>query len=184
MTMKNNQNENTIGVLKAACSLPAFAVTLLVAEVPLLAAPSSPPPSSSQVKFQAQSGSRPISVTGGVAEEAVQGLIDTIEQGKNASLLKFGYFMQSSGVGAGQQRVFAALQREPIGTKRWFLLQSVSGFAAFHGKSANVEAGFIAYNALFTEIGKAQDKDTLFAVARGLNEYLATVLSTFRVNGL
>lgn len=68
----------------------------------------------------------------------VQDLLDSIEKPRAASTLKHGYFARRGEPAFPFDQAFAlvdaAIAKEPVGTKRWFKLENVRGYAIFKTK--------------------------------------------------
>src|SRR5258708_27995095 len=68
-------------------------------------------------------------------EDTVRRLIRTVEQGHNATTLKIAYFGRRTThpfpTTEGFELLKEALVKEPAGSRRWFALQMVRGFAGF-----------------------------------------------------
>jgi len=111
----------------------------------------------------------------------VQTLIAKIEEGQNATILQFGYFLRRNPEAIPVQQGFALLQSateaEPMASKRWFILQAMQGFAGVHAGAESREAGFKAYRSLFDNAEQAEKVGANQVVLRATREYV-TILPT------
>jgi hypothetical protein len=111
----------------------------------------------------------------------VQHFLDTIDEGRNASMLKVLYFMahrpQALPIEEGYALAKAAAAQEQVGSKRWFYLQSVCAFAALDLGPDKREEGFTAYSAIFEHAAEAEKVDALYALQRSIYEYVGAMPS-------
>jgi hypothetical protein len=118
--------------------------------------------------------------------ETVTQLLASIEQAPNSSVLKVGYFGRRIEhplpLEEGWQLLQTAVQKAEIGSRRWFLLQSLRGSAAFQVRSASTNDGFSAYNSLFERASQAKKVRAENTVEQAINEFVNSVLG--RLNGL
>jgi len=114
---------------------------------------------------------------------AVQTLVDTIETDHNASTLEFGYFMRRGEPplppADGYNLVAAAADKEPVASRRWFLLESVRAFAAFRVQGVSPDEGFKAYDTLFSHAAEAQKADATEALRQAILFYVFSVPGRF-----
>ena len=113
--------------------IPIFAVALL-----LLVAPSQAAPPQVPKDFD---------------EATVRLLLERIDSGANAAVLKVGYFNGHQKFSLESATGFAMLESqlatEPKGTRRWYLYQLVKGWAGCHMGELYYPRALDAYNALF-----------------------------------
>ena len=117
-------------------------------------------------------------------QSVVEKLLSGIDEPRNASLLKVGYFLQRKQpelpTGEGYAMVKAAAQAEPVGTKRWFWLENLLGFAAFRVAEADPQDGFDAYNAVFAHASDAAKVEAQYPFRQAITEYVAVSSTRFR----
>ena len=110
----------------------------------------------------------------------VLGLIENIDKPQNASILKIGYFARRGKPTLATIDGFAMLKdvidHEGTGSRRWFLLQQVAGFAAFRATDVPLEEGFRAYADLFDHASQAQDAGALYPLRSAVAEFVNAVL--------
>ena len=91
--------------------------------------------------------------------ETVAQLRADIDKPYNASILKVGYFLRRGQpplpTDEGFELLQSAAKAEPVGTKRWFLLQNLRAFAAFRVPGADTSQGLEAYQTIFEHAAEA-----------------------------
>lgn len=123
----------------------------------------------------------------------VQKMVDAIDAPYNFTLLKIGYFTrrgaQPLALEEGYKLVKAAAEKETVGTRKWVLLQSLVGHAAFRVEGLDTAEGFAAYDLLFkTASANAaavrSNPGLVSAVRAAANDYVASVSGRFNSLGL
>jgi|GEM_PF-2859103 len=118
----------------------------------------------------------------------IRHLLDTIEQGRNASILKFGYFFRhgttSLAIEDGFVLLKSAIAKEPPGSARWFILQNVRAWAAFRNHELPLDEGFDAYDAIFQYAGEAKKVGALYTLNSSFSDYVFTVAGHFKTLAL
>lgn len=116
----------------------------------------------------------------------VQRLVDEVEKPHSATILRAGYFMRRGNTelpqSDGLALVKAAVDKEVIGTKRWFILQSLVGFASLRVPGASPQDGIAAYGVFFDHGGEAEKAGASYELNQALNEYSFSVIG--RMNDL
>lgn len=115
----------------------------------------------------------------------VQNLIDNIEMSGNAPILKVGYFNvrkpQVLPMREGYDLIVQAVEKEPKGTKRWFLLQQVRAWGGVRLPVENEEDGkrrnasFQVYAGLFDKADLARKNNASGVLLRTVYEYVQAV---------
>ena len=118
----------------------------------------------------------------------VEGLIAGIDRGDNALILKFGFFLrkpqaQSLQPAEAVQMVEDAAKAEPTGTRRWFQLESVVGFAAERTDPDGGPAAD-AYCAIFDNVSDGRGRAALDIAGRSMYELATTVVGLARDLGI
>jgi hypothetical protein len=118
-------------------------------------------------------------------QATLQQLIDTAEQGQNAIILKFGYFLHRTPEPVAPSEGFsllkATIEKEPVGTRRWFVLQMVRGFAGFRvGPGTKVDA-YQAYETLFDKADEADKAKAIDVVQSAILDYASTIYGGYGV---
>lgn len=120
--------------------------------------------------------------------QTVEQLIANIDKPQNSSILKVGYFLRRGQpalpVSEGFGLLKAAAEKEPIGTRRWFLLQSLRGFAAFRVAEADTAEGFAAYDLIFTHAADAAKAKAQYPLRQAISEFVSVVSGKLRDLGL
>lgn len=149
------------------CCLSVMLSVAAVTAAPQHPAPAQPPP-----EMPAQ-----------FDQATVQRLIDTIEQGQNAIVLKIGYFLRRTAhpfpAQDGLALLTGAVEKEPAGSHRWFVLQMVRGFAGFRVAAATREEGYKAYDALFSQADAAEKAGAVDVVHRAVLDYASMVYGDY-----
>ncbi|MBV9467741.1 MAG: hypothetical protein JOZ57_00685 [Abitibacteriaceae bacterium] len=121
-------------------------------------------------------------------QATVQQLLDTVEQGRNATILKIGYFMRRGQpplpVEQGYELLRNAINKERVGSRRWFTLEEVRGWAAYRSKDIAPDEGFEAYAAIFDHAGEAKAAGAGYVLNQAIHEYVLSVLGHFQRLGL
>ncbi len=111
--------------------------------------------------------------------EDVLQYINAIDRPYNASILKFGYFLRRRNlelpVDQGFLLLKAATKKETIGSKKWFYMQNVCGFAAFRVPDFDIDEGFSAYNILFDTSKDSIKSQSIYILRQSIDEYVSTV---------
>lgn len=106
---------------------------------------------------------------------AVQGLLDGIDEPRAASTLKRGYFARRDEpdfpFDQALSLVSEAIAKEPVGSKRWFELQNVRGYAILRSKVSTPQEGISTYSAIFDAADKAVASDALYPLRISIAEY-------------
>jgi tetratricopeptide (TPR) repeat protein len=119
----------------------------------------------------------------------VQRLVDHIEDGQNAVVLKIGYFARRTKgpfpAEQGYPLLNAAAESAAVGTKRWILLEAVRGFAGLRLSPGDAIDAVQAYHALFQGIGHgpiaSEDAPLL---QRAIYEFVASIPGATRYRSL
>jgi hypothetical protein len=148
------------------------------------AVPSSNAPSNSPAPATPSAAPQSARMPATFDEVTLKRLLGAIDQGNNASILKFGYFMRNSDASLGLSLLQQAIKSENAGSKSWFLLHSLQGFAAFHVGGSSPDVGFGSYSTIFRQPRRAKEADAVLVLGRTLNEFLQGVTGVFRSNGL
>lgn len=120
----------------------------------------------------------------------VEDLLANVDAPRNASILKVGYFLRRGGgadalpVLEGFALLNAAAEKEPVGTRRWFLLQSLRGFAAFRTPGVAPSQGYEAYNVIFEYAAEAEHGNAVYPLRQAIAEYVGIVAGKFNGMGL
>lgn len=118
----------------------------------------------------------------------VERLITDIDHPPNAAILKVGYFMRRGSpelpVMEGFKLLKVTLDKEPVGSKRWFLLNNLLASAAFRVSGQDPSQGFVAYNLLFTHSQDAVRVDARYVLRQAILEYVAMVPGRLKDLGL
>lgn len=120
----------------------------------------------------------------------VEDLLAHIDAPRNASTLKVGYFLRRGGgadalpVQEGFAMLSAAAAKEPVGTRRWFMLQSLRGFAAFRTPGVSADEGFAAYGAIFEHAKEAEKSSAVYPLRQAIAEFVGAVAGKFNGTGL
>ena len=105
----------------------------------------------------------------------VQSLIEHVDEGQNAIILRMGYFARRGPQPFDQQAGLAllsdAVQKAETGSKKWFLLKSMQAFALLHVAGGDPGKAFAAYQAVFEEAGKAEQAGAVPALDHALYEF-------------
>lgn len=116
--------------------------------------------------------------------ETVRQLIADIDKPHNASILKIGYFLRRGQpelpVSKGYALLKTVTEAEPVGTKKWFLLQGLRGFAAFRVAGVDTAEGFTAYNAIFAHAASATHSNAEYPLRQAIGEFVSAVPGKFR----
>ena len=146
---------------RCAVAVPALFVSLLLA---LAVAPGSSAPPPMPEAFDKQT---------------VQRLIDAIDQGHNAIVLKIGLFArrtpQPLAVRDALSLLRSAVGGEKVGSRRWVLLQSVRGFAGLRIGSDTREEGIQAYTTVLGAIEEARKAGAAEDAERAIYDLVATI---------
>ncbi len=112
----------------------------------------------------------------------VQTLVEDIDKPRSASTLKFGYFARRGHpdfpFDDAMSLISAAIAKEPVGSKRWFYLQDVRGYAIFKTNVLTLGEGIAAYAAIFDAADKAVAADALYPMRVSVAEYAAYIADT------
>ena len=115
-------------------------------------------------------------------------LLADIDQPRNASALKVGYFLRRGQpplpLDEGFELLQAAALAEPVGTNKWFRLQNLRAFAAFRVPSADTGQGFGAYQAIFEHAAQAAPAGAGYALRQSILEFVDSVPGKFNDFGL
>lgn len=110
-----------------------------------------------------------------VDQATVQGFLDDIEKPRASSTLKRGYFARRGQPAFPFDQalalVDAAIAKEPVGSKRWFELQDVRGYAILKTRILAPQEGMAAYGAIFDAADKAAASDALYPLRVSIAEY-------------
>lgn len=113
----------------------------------------------------------------------VQGLVDHIDEGRNASILKGVYFnphfQQALPLADGLKLLKASLQKQPPETKRWYYLESTYAFAAVRVAPANLSEGLKAYEAIFDRAKQAIGAGAAYPLQRSVYEFVFTMPTSY-----
>jgi hypothetical protein len=116
-------------------------------------------------------------------EATVRHLIDTADQGQNAIILKIGYFMNRIAhpfaTTNGLAVIKDAITKDTVGSKRWFVLQSIRGFAGFRIAPTTRDESYEAYDALFGRVDDAEKSGAVDVLQRAVLEYASTVYGEY-----
>lgn len=111
--------------------------------------------------------------------KTVQSLVDNIDQGDNATIIKFGYFIRRNPewltLSEGLEILRSAVNKEPVGTKRWFLLQQVRAFAAPRSGKSTWQEGLISYQDSLLQSAKSKEAGAEDVLQRTIYEFVAAV---------
>ena len=142
----------------------------------------------SLTRCQAQASHPRLPALSSFDKKTVQMLVDAIGIDHNASALKYGYFMRRGAPplpqSAGYAIVAAALNKETVGTQRWFLLDSVRAFAAFRVSGVSPDDGFAAYGEIFSHAADAHKVKATNLLHQAIISYVFTVPGRFAEMGL
>jgi tetratricopeptide (TPR) repeat protein len=121
-------------------------------------------------------------------KEIVERLLTTVNEDQNAIILKIGYFLRRGSVHPlppheGYKLLKHYVEAETIGSKRWFFLQSVRGFAGLHLARDTHSDGMQAYEALFATASKSIPPGAESIVDRSIFEFVFTYPSEFGSQG-
>ncbi|MBI3948345.1 MAG: hypothetical protein HY321_20690 [Armatimonadetes bacterium] len=117
-------------------------------------------------------------------EATVRRLVGAVEEDRNDLVLKLGYFAQrraDTGLPAtdGLGIVRAAVAEATPRSRRWFLLQSVVGFAGFRVSANTREGAYQAYCELFNRPREALAANAEEVLHRAIYEYAGTLPGGF-----
>lgn len=125
--------------------------------------------------------------SGSVDKAGVQRLLDEVEGGRNASLLKFAYFSHRVRDGLprtdGLAMVRAAVDAAPPKSRRWFVLQSVRGFGAFRVSADTRDEGYLAYDQLLSAAPADCDAELRRVIQRAIQEFVVTMIGDYGARG-
>ena len=115
-------------------------------------------------------------------------LLADIDQPRNASALKVGYFLRRGQpplpLDEGFELLQAAALAEPVGTNKWFRLQNLRAFAAFRVPGVNTSQGFEAYQAIFEHAAEAAPAGAGYSLRQSILEFVDSVPGKFNDFGL
>lgn len=121
-------------------------------------------------------------------EQTVRQMVADIDKPYSASLLKVGYFLRRGRpefpIAQGFALLEAAAEREPVATRRWFLLQGLRAFVAFRVADVSTEKGFAAYEAIFAHAAEAAKARSLYPLRQAIAEFVSGVSGKFKELGL
>lgn len=123
-------------------------------------------------------------------QATVKQLLDDIEHPHAPTVLKVGYFgrrVYSLPVAEGWALLREESEREPVASRRWFLLQNVRAAAAFNVDVDGVSAkeGLLIYNALFDQVNRKNAvalADTIYSSVEEFVNVVPNRLKTLRVH--
>ena len=122
---------------------------------------------------------RPIATPAAFDAAAVQTLLDRIERPREAMILKVVYFQRHSPRSLPAVDGFALLENAiagaPPGSRRWFLLQNVRGYAAFRAPDVPVGNGLDAYRLIFARAADAAGGGAGYVLGESVTEFVAAV---------
>lgn len=108
-------------------------------------------------------------------QQTVRELVDNIDTGHNATILEFGYFLKRNLQPFPQDDGYALLKdslvKERKGSKRWFVLQAVRGFAGMHLNPDTKEDAYRAYDALFSQFREDYSPEARDVVGRAIYDF-------------
>jgi len=109
-------------------------------------------------------------------EATVWNLLDHIDQGQNATILEFGYFLQRVTAPfpakSGLTLIRDAIAKEPAGTHKWYLLESVRGLAGINLSPETHLEGFASYDDLFEKGKDAPSKEDGRLLQRAITDFI------------
>lgn len=130
-------------------------------------------------------GAEPPALPSRFDQTTVQQLVDSLHQGQNATILKIGYFARRNAHPFPATKGFAllesALEKETVGSERWFYLQSVRGFAGLRIGQDTKRSGYEAYKHLFSRMVDGQKASALDVVQRSIYEFVSTLPGNYGV---
>lgn len=111
--------------------------------------------------------------------QEIQQLTNTIEEPQHVMLLKIGYFdrhvKHPYPTQLGYFVLTNALNKTKVGTLRWFLLQSVCGFGAFHAPDVLNDYGRDAYQAIFDNAALATTPREQYVVRQSIRDAVFSI---------
>jgi tetratricopeptide (TPR) repeat protein len=111
--------------------------------------------------------------------ETMQHLLDKAEQGDNAALLKIDYFasrrVQVLSTTEGYRLLKQAVDGAPVNSRRWFILQSIRGFAGLRLGQGWSDDGVNAYEEIFDQASHALTSNASNVLQRAVYELVVTV---------
>lgn len=135
-----------------------------------------------------KSSSAPVQMPSVYDRTAVKLLIEQVEKPSAMTALKIGYFMRRTRhplpIQEGFSLIKNAASQEKRGTKRWFSLNSIVGFAAFRLPQPALSDGFTAYNSIFDEASKAIAIGSEYPLRKAMDEFALDALGLFSTQSL
>jgi hypothetical protein len=176
-------------LMKRQLSLRVLGLSLaLLGAIPCWGEDSAQPASQAPTTARPARRSGPPVMPASFDRETVQRLVDHIEQGHNASILHVGYFMRRKQhalpQSKGMKLLNEAISKETAGSKRWFVMQTLRGFAAFRATGVASDEGLEAYTAIFDQAAKAKPAKAEYQLRQAINEYVFGMQGRIRDLGL
>lgn len=117
----------------------------------------------------------------------VQNLIDNVEAEHSATILRMGYFLRSDAA-LPQKEGYVLLksnaEKAVAGSKRWFLLKSLQGFAGLRVQGVPFEEGLAAYDAIFSRVPDAVKADATYTLRQAVRDYIFLLQGRLRLSGI
>jgi hypothetical protein len=130
--------------------------------------------------LRSQVAASPVGVPTQFDKSTVQNLLEKIDENQNAQILKMQYFAHRSKQVLPLDEGFAllkqALDHETLGSKKWFLLQSVRAFAGFRLSGSPQLEAYQSYGDIFSRIEDANKVGATDVVQSDLYEFFATLM--------
>lgn len=112
-------------------------------------------------------------------QSKVTQMLNSIDKGYNFTLLRVGYFgghIRSPFPAAKGFEVLTSTLKEQLkGSAKWFLLESLRGFAGFHSPNIPMDEGFEAYGLIFDNAKLATTADAQEAVRSTIRGFVSTI---------
>lgn len=120
-------------------------------------------------------------------EAGVQDILGRIEEPGATSKLKIGIFSRrasSMSPTAGYELIVQAIQKEQVGSARWFFLKSLEAYAGLNTSTVSSEDAIGMYGELFDQSKEAANVKALYPLHQAIAEYVMMVPTLIRNRGL
>jgi len=108
-------------------------------------------------------------------EATIERLVSKIDEGQNAAILQFGYFLGRSRNSCPIDKVLSLLlaraEVEPAGSQNWYLVQSLAAFGTLNGRSRNPITALHLYEIIFDQALKTDAPQTAPVVQRAIGDF-------------
>lgn len=143
---------------------------------------------STRIAIAAPETTRPTLLREELGVKDVQVLIDRIDRPNSAAALKFGYFGRrteaSESRRPGLDLLEESIKKEPVATRRWYILENVRAYAYFRVQDASPLVGLASYSDVFEHAEDSPRTESQYFVLQSVNDFLFDIQGRFRDIGL